>query len=162
MDWYKIYEEARLKQGDKIEIVNDTEVLACWLFDISEKLRESSKKVLEIQDSIKSKQREMQLIEDRILVNVSTDEEDKKKFTNQNVRDAEVRIRAGKHTKWTIHNGALDNMRIDFSNAKSDVEYYSTMFKAVKDEIYHRRRVEELDSMRDMQKTKIESFKTDN
>lgn len=163
IDWYKLYDSAKSKMGSKIELVNDTEVLACWLFDIPDKQRESSNLVIELTTSINKAKEKVQEIEDRVALNINDEVDDKGKprFGNQGIRDAEMRKRLVGHEPYIVAKKVLVNLFEDLGKAKSDVDYWATMFKAVKDEIYARRRVEELDNVKDIQKNKAGSLKVE-
>jgi hypothetical protein len=150
--WYKKYDEARARKGSSIDLVNDTEVLACWLFDIPTKQRDASDLVIELTTSINSCKDELQVIEDRVALNINeeVDVKGKSRFGNQSLRDAEMRRRLVGHKDYLVLKKKLVCLFEDLGKAKSQVDYWSTMFSAVKNEIFHRRTVEVLDSKKEL------------
>jgi hypothetical protein len=163
VDWYKIYEKAKLEKGPTIDLVNDTEVLACWLFDIPTKMTDASKDVIGITTAINESKDKLQVIEDNVslAINDEVDDKGKPKFSNQSIRDAEMRRRLTSDDEYLIEKGVLVCRYEDLGKAKANVEYWSIMFSAVKNEVYHRRRVEELDKVSEINKDKAKSFLTD-
>lgn len=162
-DWYKVYDEAKSKMSEKIDIVNDSEVLACWLFDIPVKQKESTERVLELKDLINEKKKVLQTVEDQVSVQVfnEKDSKDKQKYTNQSIRDAEVRIRLSEHEVFKKLSAGLNELNQDLIKASGDSEYWGSMFSAVKNEVYHRRRVDELDAMKEIQSNKAKEIMTE-
>ena len=144
-------------------MVNDTEVLACWLFDIPVKMNDASKSVIEITTSINKSKDRIQVFEDKVSLDINdeVDDKGKPKFSNQSIRDSEMRMRLSVNNDYLIEKNVLVCLYEDLGKAKAEVEYWATMFSAVKNEVYHRRRVEELDKVSEINKDKAKSFLTD-
>jgi len=163
MDWFGVYEKAKLEKCPKIDLVNDTEVLACWLFDIPDKQRDASNSVIEITSLIGKCKDEIQVIEDKVSleINNEVDEKGKSKFSNQSIRDAEMRVRLVNNEDYAKKKRELVLRFEDLGKAKSEVEYWSIMFSAVKNEVYHRRTVEILDSKKELYKESAKNILND-
>lgn len=153
-----------MKPLKKIEISESSDVLAGWLFDLPVLGYDASMEVINATESLKKAKDGLQDYEDRMLIEITKEVDEttgKPVYGSQSIREAEMRIRLMNDSEYKVIKYNIREMENIITKLKHQSEYYSTMFSAVKNEVYHRRRQDELDAMRDMQKSKAESMKVE-
>ena len=143
--------------SDVIDFNSDTEVLACWLFDIPVKQKVMSVKVLEKETLIMDLKNRIQLAEDFVALEINNEVDDKGKpvFSNQSIRDSEMRVRLSKDDAYQRLRNQLSTAYEEKGEFKAKVEYWVSMFSATKNEVYHRRALSLLDSKKDLADSEV-------
>ena len=152
-----------MKAIKRFEITESVEVMATQLFELPYIAYDSNVEIVEMTKALGRLKSRLQLIEDKFLIGVSNavDEKGKLKYSNQSVREAEMRKLLARDSDYLELKGQIEEVECDIGKMKGQAKAYSELFKTIQNEVYHRRRIEELDNMRGMQKAKAVNVKTE-
>jgi hypothetical protein len=150
-----------MKPIKRYDISESVEVMATQLFELPYAAYDSNVEIVELQKALGRLKGRLQGMEDTNLLGVSkaVDMKGKLKYSNQTVREAEVRKLLNKDTEYIELRGQIEDCESAIGKMKAQAGTYAQLFKTIQNEVYYRRRIEELDNMRSMQKTKADMFK---
>lgn len=149
-----------MKPLKRIDISEDVNILANWLFDLPVLGYDATMEVVNKNNELEVAKRDVQLIEDAVIKEVSSEVDKKGKlvFSSQGQREVEMRLRLKDNAEYLNALDVMNNIKSNIDKLKAQSKYYDTMFSAVKNEIYHRRSVELLDSKKEMNKEEAKRF----
>lgn len=141
----------------RYEISNDTKTLAGVLFDLPYNSYDVSCKVIELQKEVNRLKDMMQRIEDKLIIDISLekDENGKLLYSNQSVREAEARIRLDDNARYNDLKQEKIDKENDLAKMKEQSNAYAQMFSTIKNEVFHRRNLELLDSKKELNQKEV-------
>ena len=140
----------------RYEISESVEAMASALFDIPYNSYDGGVEVVELQKALGRLRERMQVIEDRMTISIANEVDDKGKlkFSNQSIRDAEMRLRLLKDVDYQELKLKVEDISVDVEKMKNQGKAYSDIFKTIQNEVYFRREIQRLDNVKEIQKNK--------
>lgn len=150
------------KQMSDLVIVSkdaSVDVLKSWCFDLPEKEYLEAVRVIEAVNECKAIEKQLKDFEDDVLleVNRELDSDGKPRFSNQAVREAEVRVRLRSHEGYQKLFSKLIEFYGDRDKAKARGEYFGSMFSVVKNLLYDAQERERLVLQRDFKRDGVKN-----
>jgi len=152
-----------MKAIKRYEISDSVEVMASTLFDLPYNMYDSSVETLEMTKALGRLKERLQSIEDKTIIYISNelDSNGKPKFSNQSVREAEMRIRLAGNDDYQDLKSQIEDVKVDVSKMKEQARTYADLFKTIQNEVYHRRALELLDNKKEFNKEKTKMCVSD-
>lgn len=149
-----------MKAIKRFEITESVEVMATQLFELPYFAYDSNVEVVELTKALGRLKGRIQAMEDKVLIEVSNvvDDKGKLKFSNQSVREAEVRRVLVKDNDFLELKNQVEDLEADIGKMKGQVRAYAELFKTIQNEVYHRRAIELLDNKRDFNKEQVKNI----
>jgi len=139
------------EQLKKVDKDCGVDVLRVWLFDLPELSYLSSVNIVQQQNDIKDFERSKDMMEKEAMLTVDG--------KSKEIREAEVSKKLSENNAYQGAKTVLRTEYIALETLKAQRDYYDKMFKVVKDELYSKRRMQELDITRDIKKEVASEFK---
>ena len=152
-----------MKPIKRFSIDDGVEVLSSALFDLPYNSYDVSCEVIEKQKELGLLKDRLQEFEDKMTISIASEVDDKGKpvFSNQNVRDAEARIRLSRVKDYQDLKKELGELSSDVEKMKNQGRAYSELFKTMQNQVYYIRRIEELDNVKEIQKNKASNVRVE-
>ena len=141
-----------LKAIKRYEISESVEAMSSALFDIPYNAYDTSVEVMEMQKALGRLKERVRKKEDELCILIANEKDLNGKFVyaNQSVRDAEMRLRLDKDRDYQGIRLDIDELACDIGKMKEQSNAYGLMFSTIKNEVFHRRRILELDAKREL------------
>ena len=139
------------EQLKKVDKDCGLDVLRVWLFDLPELSYLSSIRIVEQQNLVKEVENSKNILERGVMLEVEG--------KSKEIREAEASQKLCGMAEYDKLKTGLKIEYVALETLKAQREYYDKMFKVVKDELYSKRRMQELDITRDIKKDVASEFK---
>ena len=152
-----------MKKIVRYEISESVETMACALFDLPYNAYDTSVEVMELMKALGRLKDRGRKIEDKfcILIANEKDLDGKLRYSNQNVRDAEMRLRLDVDESYQELKTNVEELTCDIGKMKEQSSAYTLMFSTIKNEVFHRRALLLLDAKRDLLKDEAKTVKVE-
>lgn len=129
-----------------------------WAYDLPYKEHQSRIKELEAVSEVKAIEKALKEFEndELLVVNKAVDESGKMLFSNQSIREAEVKNRLKTHDGYQKLESKLREYYLVRDRAKSKAEYYGKMFSVVKNDWFMTNQREVLELNKQIKQSSVE------
>jgi len=140
-----------MKPLSKVNRNSGIDVLTDWLFSLPELSYVASIDSIEAQDVSSDIQSKVELARCKLILNL-----DPKKFTNQELRNAQATISISEQMGAEL--AEIRRLNLEAEKTKAAKKYYDDEFRAVKDEVYYLHRNKELIDQKELLRMKAKAL----